>query len=45
MQPGDVKETAANTRNLESWIGFREFTNIEDGLEIFAKWFKSFYEY
>ncbi len=45
MQPGDVKETAANTRNLESWIGFREFTNIEHGLEIFAKWFKSFYEY
>ena len=45
MQPGDVKETAANTNNLDSWIGPKQFTNIEEGIEIFAKWFKYYYQY
>ena len=43
IQPGDVKETAADTKALESWIGFRNFTSIEDGVKKFSRWYREFY--
>ena len=44
MQPGDVCSTAANTDLLESWIGFKPSTQIEIGVEKFAKWYLEYYK-
>jgi UDP-glucuronate 4-epimerase len=44
MQPGDVPATAADTAALEAWVGFRPATPIEQGVEAFARWYRSFYE-
>ena len=43
MQPGDVVATAADTRALEDWVGFRPSTSIEVGVERFARWYRNFY--
>ena len=43
IQPGDVVATAADTKALESWIGFKPSTSITYGIEYFAKWFFDFY--
>ena len=43
MQPGDVISTAADTKALSDWVGFRPSTNIETGLEYFSNWFKNIY--
>jgi UDP-glucuronate 4-epimerase len=42
MQPGDVPATAADTRALEAWVGFRPSTPIEVGVEHFAAWYRAF---
>ena len=34
MQPGDVEATAADTKLLENWVGFKPYTN--DGIKKFA---------
>lgn len=44
IQPGDVKNTAANTTALESWIGLKKFTSIQDGISKFVSWYKYFYK-
>ena len=31
MQPGDVPATAADTRALEAWTGFRPITPVREG--------------
>jgi UDP-glucuronate 4-epimerase len=41
LQPGDVPSTAADTRALESWVGFRPTTPIEDGIARFAAWYRA----
>jgi UDP-glucuronate 4-epimerase len=38
MQPGDVEATAADTRALEAWVGFRPSTPLVEGVERFAAW-------
>ena len=43
MEQGDVKNTSADTKSLEDWIGFKPKTNLEDGLKKFVKWYLSFY--
>ena len=43
MQPGDVVATAADTKALEEWVGFRPSTPIEEGVERFARWYREFY--
>jgi UDP-glucuronate 4-epimerase len=43
MQPGDVKETYADTAALERAVGFAPSTPLETGLGRFAEWFKSYY--
>lgn len=43
MQPGDVKETYANTDELERWIGWRPTTNVKDGIKLFVDWYRAYY--
>ena len=43
MQPGDVPETWADTRLLETLTGYSPRTNIETGLRALAKWYFDYY--
>ena len=43
MQPGDVMATAADTTALEDWVGFRPSTSIEQGVDVFARWYRDVY--
>ena len=45
MQPGDVKATYADTSALAKAVGFSPSTPLEQGLERFAAWFRSYYRY
>ena len=44
IQPGDVKETYADTTELFNWIGFSPNTSLEKGLKIFAEWYLNYYK-
>ncbi len=44
MQPGDVPVTYADTSALEHDFNFKPYTNLEDGLQEFAHWYKEYYE-
>ena len=39
MQPGDVVATAADTKALHDWVGFRPSTQIDFGVKQFALWY------
>jgi UDP-glucuronate 4-epimerase len=39
MQPGDVLETAADTRALHAAVGFAPRTSLDDGLARFVDWY------
>lgn len=43
MQPGDVVATAADTTEIEKWVGFKPRTSLKQGLEKFAEWFLSYH--
>lgn len=43
MQPGDVYQTYADVSELEKDFDFRPSTTIQEGLERFAAWYKSYY--
>jgi UDP-glucuronate 4-epimerase len=43
MQPGDVPDTAANTNELDAWLGFKPSTDMQLGVARFVDWYKSFY--
>jgi UDP-glucuronate 4-epimerase len=43
MQAGDVPETYADCADLERAVGFRPRTPIEDGVRLFAEWFREFH--
>ncbi len=43
MQPGDVPATAANTTELEAWVGFKPNTTVRDGVGRFVRWYREFY--
>ena len=43
MQPGDVYQTYADVTELEKDFGFKPSTTLEDGLEKFATWYKTYY--
>jgi UDP-glucuronate 4-epimerase len=43
MQPGDVPDTFADTRALESDTGFRPSTPIEEGVARFVDWYRGHY--
>ena len=44
MQPGDVKSTFAETKELEKWTNFKPKTDIKTGVERFIKWYLDFYK-
>ncbi len=43
MQPGDVYQTYADVSDLQKDFGFKPATTLADGLEAFAKWYKTYY--
>ncbi len=43
MQPGDVPETCAEIDDLMRDVGFRPSTPIEDGVRMFAAWYRDYY--
>ncbi|TNV13801.1 NAD-dependent epimerase [Buttiauxella sp. B2] len=44
MQPGDVLETSADTQALYEVIGFKPQTAVNDGVQRFVDWYKTFYK-
>ena len=45
MQPGDVKATYADVKDLVDSIGYKPETTIEYGIEQFIDWYKSYYNF
>ncbi len=43
MQAGDVPATAADTDELDAWIGFRPDTPVEHGVRQFVAWYRDYY--
>lgn len=43
-QPGDVEQTYADISNLMNDYKFKPKTSLQDGLDKFAKWYKTFYK-
>ena len=43
MQPGDVKYTCADTKELEELTGFKSETSIFVGLRKYVEWFREYY--
>ncbi|MBC2715428.1 MAG: NAD-dependent epimerase [Desulfobacteraceae bacterium] len=44
IQPGDVAATYANIDDLYNAVGFKPETSIEEGIEKFIEWYKSYYQ-
>lgn len=44
MQPGDVQSTHADTELLNSFIGFKPNTSIDEGIRKFLNWYKKYYK-
>ncbi len=44
MQLGDVYETYADTRLLESWINFKPKTSVKVGVKKFVEWYIDFFK-
>ena len=43
MQPGDVPATAANTDELDAWVGFKPNTAVKQGVARFVDWYRNYY--
>ncbi|MEF8848945.1 MAG: GDP-mannose 4,6-dehydratase [Candidatus Thermoplasmatota archaeon] len=43
MQPGDMKETYADISKSQKMLGFKPKISIEEGLDRFVEWYKSYY--
>jgi len=43
IQPGDVPATAANTGELNAWVGFKPNTPVEKGIGRFVAWYRNHY--
>jgi UDP-glucuronate 4-epimerase len=43
IQPGDVPATAANTDELDAWVGFKPNTPVTVGVARFVAWYRSYY--
>lgn len=44
MQPGDVKDTSADTAPLYKAINFKPETQVEQGVQNFVDWYRGFYQ-
>lgn len=45
MQPGDVESTFADVSDLERDIGYRPEVGIQEGVNRFVQWYKSYYAF
>ncbi len=43
LQMGDVPSTSSDCSELESWIGYRPKTAVNDGVRKFVDWYRGFY--
>jgi UDP-glucuronate 4-epimerase len=43
LQPGDVEHTYADIGSLQNEIGYSPSTSIEQGLQLFADWYRDYY--
>jgi UDP-glucuronate 4-epimerase len=43
MQAGDVLATAADTSELDAWVGFKPKTPVTVGVRRFVEWYRGFY--
>jgi len=43
MQPGDVSDTLADTTRIESELGYKPATDINDGVADFVAWYRQYY--
>ena len=44
MHLGDVPATAADTSELEAWVGFKPNTSVKAGVQCFVDWYRSYYK-
>ena len=44
IQPGDVPATAANTDELNAWVGFKPNTTVQHGVARFVEWYRNYYK-
>jgi len=44
LQPGDVEHTYADISSLQNEIGYYPDTSIEQGLQLFADWYRDYYQ-
>ena len=44
MQPGDVKETFADSNLLFELTGFKPQTTISEGIKSFCDWYMDYYK-
>ena len=44
MQPGDVKDTWADTSLMKTITGYEPTTTIDDGVSKFVTWYRSYYQ-
>ena len=43
MQPGDVYATYASIDKLRHAVGYEPKTSIQEGIPVFAKWYREYY--
>ncbi|MBX9863962.1 MAG: NAD-dependent epimerase [Hyphomicrobium sp.] len=43
LQPGDVPSTWANVKELERAVGYKPATNVEDGVNAFVTWYRTYH--
>ncbi len=43
MQPGDVQSTYADVSELQSAVGFKPGTLLQDGVDVFVEWYRGYY--
>lgn len=43
MQPGDVADTSADTRDLEAAVGFKPATPLADGIDRYVEWHRNYH--
>lgn len=44
IQPGDVKQTYAETNNIKNDLGFEAKVKIEEGVKKFIKWYRTYHK-
>ena len=44
LQPGDVPDTYANVDDLVEKFSYKPTTCVEDGVELFVKWYREYFQ-